>query len=98
MILNRMRSSVPTKKTYGLMIAALALALLCGWGTLHFIDTFFYLGFPGAIAMMIVSGGPHGPNSHLQGVIGGVAFVIVNAVFYFFVFRFFVGRLPSNSD
>jgi hypothetical protein len=87
-----------TKRTWGLLLAALLISLLCGWGGLHFIAPLFFLGFPGGVAMLIVIGGPHGPNSHAQGVLGGVVYVIVNAVFFDYVLRFFVRRLPSNLD
>jgi hypothetical protein len=81
-----------------LMLAALSTSLLCEWGALHFIAPLFYLGFPGGIAMLIVIGGPHGPANHIQGVLGGISYVLVNTVFFFYVFRFFVSRLPSNAE
>ena len=47
--------------------------------------------------VMVMVVGVHGTTNEVRRVIGGILFVIVNTVFYYFVFRFFVRRLPSNS-
>jgi F0F1-type ATP synthase assembly protein I len=76
----------------------MCLSLLCGWGALHFVLPLYLLGFVGAFAMVVVIGGPHGPDSHIQGVVGGIVYVIVNAVFFFYIFRFFADRLLTKRE
>jgi hypothetical protein len=94
----RWKFDLKNGRTWILLLTALAMSLLSGWGGLHFIGPLFFLGFPGGVAMYFVIGGAHGPSSHIQGILGGFTFVIVNTVFFYYVFRFLARRLPSNLD
>ncbi len=61
-------------------ILSLGLALLCGWGTIHFIDNLFYLGIVGGMAFVLVNG-VHGGNE-AQKIIGGFFYISVNTLVF----------------
>ena len=89
-------SEFKSKTTAVLLIASLTTSLLCGWGTIHFITLLTYLGFPGAIVMVMIVG-VHGADNNMVRVIGSVFYVIANTITYYFIFRFCARRLPSSS-
>lgn len=42
---------------------------------------------------MILIEGVHGGGTHAENVIGGVVFVVVNVLFYYFLFQWVLGRM-----
>ena len=88
----RWKLDLKSKKTWALLIVSLIPSGLSAWGLVHLVAPLIYLGFPGVMVFVMVAG-VHGTMN----VVGGILFVIVNTAFYFFVFRFFMRRLPSNS-
>jgi hypothetical protein len=78
-------------------LLALLLTLASGWSGLKGISfALFCLGIVGALPMILIEG-VHGGGSHEQNMIGGAVFVIVNFIFYFFVFRWALARFIRES-
>ena len=71
---------------------AVMLTLAAGWAGLK--GTSFLLaciGIVGAIPMLLIEG-VHG-GTHVENMIGGVVFVLVNVMFYYFVLRWVLARI-----
>jgi hypothetical protein len=72
---------------------ALLLTLVAGWSALKGLSfALFCLGTVGAIPMILIEG-VHGGGTHAENIIGGVAFVLVNFLFYYLVFRWVFARI-----
>jgi hypothetical protein len=72
---------------------ALALTSIAGWAGLKgFSFALFCLGIVGAIPMILIEG-VHGGGTHAENIFGGVVFVLVNFIFYYFVLRWTLGRV-----
>ena len=72
---------------------ALLLTLVAGWSGLKaFSFALFCVGIVGAIPMILIEG-VHGGGTHVENVIGGVVFVVVNVLFYYFVLRWMLARV-----
>lgn len=75
------------KRNIASWISALVLSCIC-LASIHFYSTFafclFMLGMPGAFAMILVTG-VHGDFNAM----GGIAYVVVNTVFFFYVLKLF---------
>jgi hypothetical protein len=65
-------------------VIAILITLLAGWSALRDIDPLFYLGLVGTIPLMLITG-VHGGGTHVQNLIGGTLFAIVNFAFYYAV-------------
>ncbi len=84
---------------------AVALTLAAGWAGLKGTSlTLFYVGIVGAIPMILIEG-VHGGGTHVENIIGGVVFVFVNVMFYYFVLKWILalifrmaGNRPSRSQ
>lgn len=79
---------MPTKARLWAALLALLVAALAGWGGLSDawpLTLLFFLGIVGAFPMMLIEG-PHGAGTHVENIIGGTVFVLVNAAFYYFLF------------
>jgi hypothetical protein len=70
----------------GIRVAALPLALrltaIAGWAQLKDISPPFNLGVAGAIPMILIED-VHGGGTHIENLIGGTVFVIVNVAFFY---------------
>ena len=76
---------------------ALLLTLFAGWSGLKGISfSLFCLGIVGAIPMILIEG-VHGGGSHAENIFGGVVFVIVNVLFYYFAFQWMLRRVFSSG-
>jgi hypothetical protein len=74
-------------------LLALLLTLVAGWSGLKgFSFALFCLGIVGAIPMILIEG-VHGGGTHLENMIGGVVFVVVNIMFYYFVLQWVLARM-----
>jgi len=77
------------KKRATLFTGALALACISLSG-LKFYSAFglclFMVGIVGGMAMIFITG-PHGGGTHEQNVAGGIVFVIVNTVVFYFLIK-----------
>lgn len=64
---------------------AVSSASMAGWK----LDSFalFMIGLPGDMVMMFMTG-VHGGGTWTENLIGGIAGVLVNTVFFYYVFRF----------
>lgn len=72
---------------------ALLLTLLAGWSGLKGTSfALFCLGIVGAIPMILIEG-VHGGGTHVENIIGSVAFVFVNFMFYYVVLRWALARI-----
>jgi hypothetical protein len=87
---------MPRSRTNWLLLTATsAFAVLCGWGTIHFIKPFFFLGFPGSMLFVMVEG-VHGTSNAIQHVIGVVLYLMGNAAFYFVLLRSLIRTLQNR--
>ena len=78
-------------------VLAVMLTLASGWAALK--DTsivLVYIGIVGAIPMLLIEG-VHGGGTHAENMIGGLVFVLVNVMFYYFVFKWLLGRIDRKS-
>jgi len=72
---------------------AVVLTLAAGWAGLKGISfALFCLGIVGAIPMILIEG-VHGGGTHIENVVGGVVFVVVNVLFYYFVFNWILAKV-----
>jgi hypothetical protein len=72
---------------------AVLLTLATGWAALeHTSIVLFYIGIIGAIPMILIEG-VHGGGTHTENLVGGVVFVVVNVVFYYFVFKWILAKM-----
>jgi hypothetical protein len=72
---------------------AVVLTLAAGWaGLRHTSIVLFYMGIIGAIPMILIEG-VHGGGTHNENVVGGVVFVVVNILFYYFVFNWMLAKI-----
>ncbi|HEY6445155.1 MAG TPA: hypothetical protein VIY53_01745 [Acidobacteriaceae bacterium] len=85
------RMSVPLSSRSFALVVAVIVACISAWGAIHFVSPLFYLGFPGAMAMIVITGA-HG-GTKVQEIIGRSLFLIVNAGVYYFLIRFCIQRL-----
>lgn len=73
-------------------LSAVILTLIAGWsGFTGFSFALFCLGIVGAIPMILIES-PHG-GTHVENIIGGAAFVVVNVLFYYFVLNWVLARM-----
>jgi len=72
-------------------LLAVLLTVLAGWSALKDISPLFYLGTVGLIPTLLIEG-VHGGGTHVQDMIGGAVFIVVNIVFYYFVFHWVLAR------
>jgi len=72
---------------------AVLLTLVAGWSGLKgFSFALFCLGIVGAIPMILIEG-IHGGGTHVENMIGGLIFVVVNVLFYYFVLQWVLARM-----
>lgn len=72
---------------------AVTLTLAAGWaGLKHTSIVLFYMGIVGVIPMILIEG-VHGGGTHTENVVGGVIFVVVNGLFYYFVFNWMLAKM-----
>jgi hypothetical protein len=84
---------IQAKLKFWSFVLALLVMLVAGWSGLKAICLpLFYLGFVGAIPMMLIEG-VHGGGTRAEDIIGGVVFVSVNVIFYYFVFHWILARV-----
>jgi hypothetical protein len=68
--------------------------LVAGWSGLKGISVaLFCLGIVGMIPMFLIEGVHGGGGTRAQSIIGGIVFVSVNVIFYYFVFRWILARV-----
>lgn len=80
-------------KRWSAAFSALLQTLVAGWSGLKgFSFALFCLGIVGAIPMILIEG-VHGGGTHAENMIGGILFVVVNVLFYYFVFQWVLGRM-----
>ena len=78
---------------YWASFLSLSLTLIAGWSGLKGISfALFCLGIVGAIPMILIEG-VHGGGTHVENIIGGVVFVVVNILFYYFVLQWMLTRI-----
>ena len=73
-------------------LLAIALTIVAGWAALKDINPLFYLGTVGLIPTLLIEG-VHGGGTHTQNLSGGIAFVVVNVLFYYFVLQWVLARI-----
>jgi hypothetical protein len=80
------------KLTWNLTALAIAIVItfIAGWAGIRDIRPLFYLGFIGAVPMMLITG-VHGGGTSLQNAIGYTVFVLANAAFYYYIVRWSIG-------
>jgi hypothetical protein len=84
---------IQAKSKFWASILALLVTLVAGWSGLKAICLpLFYLGIVGAIPMILIEG-VHGGGTRAQIIIGGVVFVSVNVIFYYFVLHWILARV-----
>jgi len=74
------------------LLLAIVLTVVAGWAALKGINPLFYLGTVGLIPTLLIEG-VHGGGTHTQNVSGGVAFVVVNVLFYYFALRWVLAHI-----
>jgi hypothetical protein len=95
-----MRETVRRFKHAALLRALCAVALACasvsGWHFNHVL--LFSIGFPGDVVMVLMTG-VHGGGTYAENLLGGVVCVLVNTVFFYYLFKFvpWFLKLPFSS-
>jgi len=84
---------IQAKSKFWASILALLVTLVAGWSYLKGISVaLFCLGIVGMIPTALIEG-VHGGGTRAENIIGGIVFVSVNVMFYYFVFHWILARV-----